>query len=134
MSRLRWPAFASYRATGRVSVGAAFQLGGKLGIARSCGIPNTSLISLTWRGAQSVGPGRPRRRKDWNVVRYASEGDFVLVTNNASVFRELVGRGFEQRLLHHAVDDQEENDQARMERLRRIELTGHSWWQRDRIL
>ena len=23
--------------------------------------------------------------KDWNVVRYASDGDFVLVTNNASV-------------------------------------------------
>jgi predicted nuclease of predicted toxin-antitoxin system len=27
--------------------------------------------------------------KDWNVVRYASEGDFVLVTNNASDFRKL---------------------------------------------
>jgi predicted nuclease of predicted toxin-antitoxin system len=27
--------------------------------------------------------------KDWNVVRYANEGDFVLVTNNASDFREL---------------------------------------------
>jgi predicted nuclease of predicted toxin-antitoxin system len=27
--------------------------------------------------------------KDWNVVRYASEGDFVLVTNNASDFRRL---------------------------------------------
>jgi len=27
--------------------------------------------------------------KDWNVVRYASEGDFVLVTNNASDFRGL---------------------------------------------
>ena len=25
--------------------------------------------------------------KDWNVVRYASEGDFILVTNNASDFR-----------------------------------------------
>ncbi len=27
--------------------------------------------------------------KDWNVARYAGEGDFVLVTNNASDFRRL---------------------------------------------
>ena len=27
--------------------------------------------------------------KDWNVVRHAREGDFVLVTNNASDFRRL---------------------------------------------
>jgi predicted nuclease of predicted toxin-antitoxin system len=27
--------------------------------------------------------------KDWNVVRYASDSDFVLVTNNASDFRHL---------------------------------------------
>jgi predicted nuclease of predicted toxin-antitoxin system len=27
--------------------------------------------------------------KDWNVVRYARDGDFVLVTNNAGDFREL---------------------------------------------
>jgi predicted nuclease of predicted toxin-antitoxin system len=27
--------------------------------------------------------------KDWNVVRYAQEGDFILVTNNASDFRQL---------------------------------------------
>jgi DNA polymerase-4 len=27
--------------------------------------------------------------KDWNVVRYASDGDFVIVTNNASDFRQL---------------------------------------------
>ena len=30
--------------------------------------------------------------KDWNVARYASEGDFVLVTNNASDFRQLYAR------------------------------------------
>jgi predicted nuclease of predicted toxin-antitoxin system len=29
--------------------------------------------------------------KDWNVVRHAAEGDFVLVTNNASDFRRLYG-------------------------------------------
>jgi predicted nuclease of predicted toxin-antitoxin system len=27
--------------------------------------------------------------KDWNVVRHASEGDFILVTNNAGDFRQL---------------------------------------------
>jgi predicted nuclease of predicted toxin-antitoxin system len=27
--------------------------------------------------------------KDWNVVLYARDGDFVLVTNNASDFRQL---------------------------------------------
>lgn len=27
--------------------------------------------------------------KDWNVARYAAEGDFVVVTNNASDFRRL---------------------------------------------
>jgi hypothetical protein len=29
------------------------------------------------------------RWKDWNDVRYASEGDFALVTNNATDFRQL---------------------------------------------
>jgi predicted nuclease of predicted toxin-antitoxin system len=27
--------------------------------------------------------------KDWNVLRFAGEGDFILVTNNASDFRRL---------------------------------------------
>jgi predicted nuclease of predicted toxin-antitoxin system len=27
--------------------------------------------------------------KDWNVLRYAGDGDFILVTNNASDFRRL---------------------------------------------
>jgi len=50
--------------------------------------------------------------KDWNVVRYASEGDFVLVTNNASDFRELyaaqplhVNRVVQQRLFKAALDE-----------------------------
>jgi predicted nuclease of predicted toxin-antitoxin system len=34
--------------------------------------------------------------KDWNVARYAAEGDFVLVTNNASDFRRL----YATQLLH----------------------------------
>lgn len=30
--------------------------------------------------------------KDWNVARYARDGDFILVTNNASDFRRLSRR------------------------------------------
>ena len=33
--------------------------------------------------------GRAGGWKDWNVARYARDGDFVLVTNNASDFRQL---------------------------------------------
>jgi predicted nuclease of predicted toxin-antitoxin system len=59
--------------------------------------------------------------KDWNVVRHAAEGDFVLVTNNASDFRRLyaaeplhaglviiipsVNRRDQQRLFRGALDE-----------------------------
>lgn len=59
--------------------------------------------------------------KDWNVARYARDGDFVLVTNNASDFRQLyaaeplhaglviliptVGRVLQQRLFRAALDE-----------------------------
>ena len=59
--------------------------------------------------------------KDWNVVRYARAGDFVLVTNNASDFRQLyaaqtlhagliilipaVNRVVQQRLFKAALDE-----------------------------
>ena len=59
--------------------------------------------------------------KDWNVVRYANEGDFVFVTNNASDFRQLfaaqplhagliilipvVKRMLQQRLFKAALDE-----------------------------
>jgi hypothetical protein len=59
--------------------------------------------------------------KDWNVARHAREGDFVLVTNNASDFRRLyatqplhaglviiipnVNRGMQQRLFRAALDE-----------------------------
>ncbi len=59
--------------------------------------------------------------KDWNVVRYASAGDFILVTNNASDFRQLyaaqplhaglvilipvVNRMVQQRLFKAALDE-----------------------------
>jgi predicted nuclease of predicted toxin-antitoxin system len=58
--------------------------------------------------------------KDWNVARYARDGDFVLVTNNASDFRQLyaeetlhaglvilipnVGRVLQQKLFRAALD------------------------------
>ncbi len=59
--------------------------------------------------------------KDWNVVRYANDADFVLVTNNASDFRRLyaaqplhaglvilipnVDRVLQQRLFRAALDE-----------------------------
>jgi hypothetical protein len=46
-SRLRSPALASKRTTGRASVGATFQLGAVFGVGRCGGIEKTSLISLT---------------------------------------------------------------------------------------
>ena len=59
--------------------------------------------------------------KDWNVVRYVRDGDFVLVTNNASDFRRLyaaeplhaglviliptVSRDLQQKLFRAALDE-----------------------------
>ena len=59
--------------------------------------------------------------KDWNVVRYARDSDFVLVTNNASDFRQLyaaqplhaglvilipaVNREVQRRLFNAALDE-----------------------------
>jgi predicted nuclease of predicted toxin-antitoxin system len=59
--------------------------------------------------------------KDWNVIRYAGDGDFVLVTNNASDFRRLyaaqplhaglvilipaVSRALQQKLFRAALDE-----------------------------
>ena len=59
--------------------------------------------------------------KDWNVARYASDGDFILVTNNASDFRHLyaaqplhaglvilipaVNRAMQQHLFKAALDE-----------------------------
>lgn len=59
--------------------------------------------------------------KDWNVVRYARNGDFILVTNNASDFRRLyateplhaglvilipaVARVLQQKLFHAALEE-----------------------------
>ena len=59
--------------------------------------------------------------KDWNVVRYARDGDFILVTNNASDFRPLyaaeslhaglvilipvVGRVLQRKLFRAALDE-----------------------------
>ena len=59
--------------------------------------------------------------KDWNVARYARDGDLILVTNNASDFRRLytaqplhaglvilipaVDRALQQRLFKTALDE-----------------------------
>ena len=59
--------------------------------------------------------------RTWNVVRYASDGDFVLVTNNASDFRQLyaaqplhaglvilipaVSRALQRKLFRAALDE-----------------------------
>lgn len=59
--------------------------------------------------------------KDWNVLRHAAEGDFVLVTNNTGDFRKLyrtqplhaglviivpnVNRAMQQRLFRGALDE-----------------------------
>ena len=59
--------------------------------------------------------------KDWNVARYASDHDLILVTNNASDFRQLyaaqrlhaglvilipaVSRTVQQKLFHAALDE-----------------------------
>jgi predicted nuclease of predicted toxin-antitoxin system len=59
--------------------------------------------------------------KDWNVVRHAGDGDFVLVTNNASDFRRLyaaqplhagliilipvVGRALQHKMFQAALDE-----------------------------
>jgi predicted nuclease of predicted toxin-antitoxin system len=59
--------------------------------------------------------------KDWNVARYARDGDFILVTNNASNFRRLyaaqllhaglvilvpaVGRNLQQHLFKAAIGE-----------------------------
>jgi len=59
--------------------------------------------------------------KDWNVARYARDGDFILVTNNATDFRRLyaaqplhaglvilipaVDRVLQQRLFQTALDE-----------------------------
>jgi predicted nuclease of predicted toxin-antitoxin system len=41
--------------------------------------------------------------KDWNVVRYARDGDFVLITNNASDFRSSMRRSRRTGLLQNPV-------------------------------
>jgi predicted nuclease of predicted toxin-antitoxin system len=82
------------------------------------------LVSIAGRAgheAQHVAHIGKAGWKDWNVVRYASDGDFVLVTNNASDFRRLyatqplharlviiipsVGRAEQQRLFRGALDE-----------------------------
>src|SRR4051794_15876405 len=51
--------------------------------------PGAGLIHHSDRGSQYAAHVGRAGWKNWNVVRYARAGDFVLVTNNASDFRQL---------------------------------------------
>jgi predicted nuclease of predicted toxin-antitoxin system len=80
-----------------------------------------SVASRAGHEAQHVARVGKAGWKDWTIVRYASDGDFVLVTNNASDFRRLyatqplhaglviiipsVGRLDQQRLFRGALDE-----------------------------
>jgi predicted nuclease of predicted toxin-antitoxin system len=85
---------------------------------------STSLVTVAGRtghDARHVAHIGKAGWKDWNVARYAREGDFVLVTNNASDFRRLyateplhaglvilipaVGRIIQQKLFRAALEE-----------------------------
>jgi predicted nuclease of predicted toxin-antitoxin system len=48
-----------------------------------------SVASAAGHEAQHVARIGKAGWRDWNVARYAAEGDFVLVTNNAGDFRKI---------------------------------------------
>lgn len=78
--------------------------------------------------------------KDWNVRRYASDGDYVLVTNNASDFRRLyamqslhaglviiipsVGRLDQQRLFRGAFDELARLGEEPVNRVLEVDIDG----------
>ena len=78
--------------------------------------------------------------KDWNILRYASEGDFVLVTNNASDFRRLyatqplhaglviiipsVGRLDQQRLFSGALHELTKFGEEPVNRVLEVDIDG----------
>jgi predicted nuclease of predicted toxin-antitoxin system len=80
-----------------------------------------SVAGQSGHDAQHVAHAGKAGWKDWNVARYARDGDFVLVTNNAGDFRRLyaaeplharlvilipaVGRVLQQRLFKAALDE-----------------------------
>ena len=80
-----------------------------------------SIASQAGHEAQHVARVGKAGWKDWNVASHAGEGDFVLVTNNASDFRRLyamqplhaglviiipnVNRKQQQRLFRGALDE-----------------------------
>src|SRR6266478_3866049 len=61
-SRVRDPAFGSYRTIGKLSVGATFQLGGKFSVGYSGGMRNAILISDT--SVSSL--ARPHMPRPWS--------------------------------------------------------------------
>lgn len=85
---------------------------------------SVDLVSVAGRAgheAQHVARIGKAGWKDWNVARYAGDGDFVLVTNNAGDFRKLyaahaihpglviiipnVNRTVQQQLFQGAIDE-----------------------------
>src|SRR5215472_15119028 len=94
-SRLRCPAFRSKRTTGRESVGATFQLGGKFGIGRSGGIRNATLISLTSeerRARPHIGASqRAKRRVSNRLARAAGNPSAMAVLNRSPASRRSHG-------------------------------------------
>jgi len=78
--------------------------------------------------------------KDWNVLRYASDGDFVLVTNNASDFRRLyaaqplhaglviiipsVGRLDQRRLFRGVLDELTRLGEEPVNRVLEVDIDG----------
>ena len=80
-----------------------------------------SVAGQAGHDAQHVAHAGKAGWKDWNVTRYARDGDFILVTNNASDFRRLyaaeplhaglvilipvVDRVVQQRLFRAALDE-----------------------------
>lgn len=60
-----------------------------------------SVAHETGHEAQHVAHVGKAGWKDWNVARYAAEGDFVVVTSNASDFRRLCNTAASRRACNH---------------------------------
>ena len=99
-----------------------------------------SVASQVGHEAQHVARIGKAGWKDWNVIRYASDGDFVLVTNNASDFRRLyaaqplhaglviiilsVGRTDQQRLFRGALDELATLGEEPVNRVLEVDIDG----------
>ncbi len=73
-----------------------------------------SIASQAGHEAQHVAHVGNAGWKDWNIARHAAEGDFVLVTNNASDFRMLCGAAVVHRPGHHHPERQSRSAAAEL--------------------